>query len=401
MNDPANMASFYEGIIDYRGADPNYEGIAEAVNFLRANEVMIDIGKARIENGSARFRFIVKEPDQLLLKAGDGKQSLAMLKALFDGCSISYRKADPTAQKASLLKACTRLSSMTALEERVDAEDFRCHAAGPRDADPFDNLVGMADQKRVINEIAAAVAKYGRTVLTSCHMAFVGNPGTGKTELARCLLHRFDRTGVTDGRGTFVKADAADLIGRYVGETPRLVRNKVLQADGGLLFIDEAYRLAETGRGGNAFAHEAVNTLVEMMESRRERFVCVLAGYPHSMEDLFSMNAGLRDRVGFRIAFSDYSASELRDIFEQFARAKGFVVSSEARHLVEQTCARLARQQGFANARSVRRLFERCVIKQSCRPGCGRTLERQDVAAAAADGDVGDAGRPQPIGFTA
>lgn len=405
MENQSGFGAFYEGVIDYQGAEPDFEGIAQAVNFLRSNNVMIDIGKARIKDGAACFPFIVKEPDTLLpsLKEGDGKRSVLMLKQVFDGCAVSFRKAAPNARKAPLLKACTRLSSMKPDSEFAEAEDFfyREKQACGEGGDPFAGLVGMDAQKCTLREIADAVAKHGRSVLSSCHMAFVGSPGTGKTELARRLLAYCDRMGVTDGTGTFVKADAVNLIGRYVGETPRLVRDKVMQAEGGLLFIDEAYRLAETGRGGNAYAYEAVNTLVEMLESRRERFVCVLAGYPEEMEQLLGMNVGLRDRIGFRIPFPDYALDELCAIFEAFARANRFVVAADAEDEVRAACRTLSEQPGFANARSVRRLFERTVIKLSQDAGRRTLITADDIRAALADADVSgaDAVRTNPIGF--
>ena len=405
MENQTGIGAFYEGVIDYKGAEPDFEGIAQAVNFLRSNNVMIDIGKARVKDGAACFPFIVKEPDAFLppFKEGDGKRSVLMLKQVFEGCSVSFRKAAPNARKAPLLKACTRLSSMRPGSEFAEAEDFvyRKKRADGDGGDPFAGLIGMDAQKRALREIADAVAKHGRSVLSSCHMAFVGNPGTGKTELARRLLAYYDHVGVTDGTGTFVKADAVNLIGQYVGETPRLVRDKVMQAEGGLLFIDEAYRLTETGRGSNTYAYEAVNTLVEMLESRRERFVCVMAGYPDEMEQLLEMNVGLRDRIGFRISFPDYAVDELRAIFETFARANRFAIAADADDEIRAACRALSVQPGFANARSVRRLFERTVIKLSRDAGRRTVITADDVRAALADADVlsSDAARKSPIGF--
>lgn len=396
------IGTFFEGVIRCPDAAPDLEGVAATVNFLRANDVMIDIGKARLKDGSACLPFIVKEPEsRLVLKDAGAKRSVLMIKELFEGCDVSFRKAEPNVKAAPLLKACTRLASMKPESEFAEPDDFALREEPAEAGDPFDGLVGMDAQKRAVREVADAVAQHGRHVLSSCHMAFVGSPGTGKTELARRLLVYFDQTGVTSGARTFVKADAANLIGRYVGETPRLVREKVLQADGGLLFIDEAYRLAENGRGGNAYAYEAVNTLVEMMESRRERFVCVLAGYPDDMEELFAMNAGLRDRIGFRIPFPDYTVEDLRAIFASFARRSGFTVEEAADEAVREACRRLRGLPGFANARSVRRLFERTVIKLS-RAGDGRTaIAADDVRAALADPDLSgaDALRGNPVGF--
>ncbi|WP_080798068.1 AAA family ATPase [Arabiibacter massiliensis] len=404
MDARSAIGTFFEGVIRCPDASPDLEGVAATVNFLRANDVMIDIGKPRLKDGAACLPFIVKEPEsRLVLKESGTKRSVLMIKELFEGCDVSYRAAAPSVRTAPLLKACTRLASMKPDGEFAEAADFAPPpASGAADGDPFDGLVGMEAQKRSVREVADAVSRHGRRVLSSCHMAFIGNPGTGKTELARRLLAYCDRTGVTSGAGVFVQADAANLIGRYVGETPRLVREKVLQADGGILFIDEAYRLAEDGRGGNAYAYEAVNALVELLESRRERFVCVLAGYPADMERLFAMNAGLRERIGFRIPFPDYGTDELAAIFASFARANGFALAGGAQEAVREACRALRGLPGFANARSVRRLFERAVIKQ-VRDGDGRAaIEAGDVRAALADPDLcgADGPRANPVGFS-
>ena len=382
---------FYEGVIEYQG-EPDFEGLAQAINFLRAGGVAINVGRAATKDDVTRLAFLVKEPETVSLMGDkDAKRSVTMLKQVLGDCNVSYRKATPTAKKAALLKACTRLVSMKPDEELASAEDFVYRArkdAGS--ADPFGGLVGMQAQKQTVREIGDAIAKHGRDVVSSCHLAFIGNPGTGKTELARCLLAYFDQKGVTDGSGTFVKADAVNLIGRYVGETPRLVRDAVLRAEGGILFIDEAYRLADPA-GGNAFGREAVNTLVEMMESRREKFICVMAGYPREMDELMAMNSGLCDRIGFRVAFPDYTLAELEAIFSAFAAAKGFAVADDAAAEVRDACRDLAKLPDFANARSVRRLFERCVIKASRRAGREKVIHAEDVRAAMADADVSGA----------
>ncbi|MFR1640037.1 MAG: AAA family ATPase [Eggerthellaceae bacterium] len=400
MEDQNGFGAFYEGVIDYQGAEPDFEGIAQAVNFLRSNNVMIDIGKARIKDGAACFPFIVKEPDALLppFKEGGGKRSVLMLKQVFDGCAVSFRKASPNARKAPLLKACTRLSSMKPDSEFADAEDFfyrEKQACGEGD-DPFAGLVGMDAQKRTLREIADAVAKHGRSVLSSCHMAFVGSPGTGKTELARRLLAYCDRMGVTDGTGTFVKADAVNLIGRYVGETPRLVRDKVMQAEGGLLFIDEAYRLAETGRGGNAYAYEAVNTLVEMLRAAASAS-CAARRLPGEMERLLGMNVGLRDRIGSACPSRLRPRRAVRHL-RAFARANRFALAADAG-------ARSAPRAGRCPSSGLRQraqmaAVERTVIKLSQDAGTA-LITAGDVRAALTDADVSgaDAVRTNPIGF--
>lgn len=247
------MASelYYEGIIKYGTRPPDFEALAAAVNYLRANDVMIEVGRAHVKGDDVLFPFVVKEPPSLF-SDGTQKKSVSLLKQVLEECSVSYRKVVPSTKRTELLRVCTRLSGGKNAEVLADASDFKRVELPSSSSDPFAHLVGMHEQKKQLRDIADTVAAYGREVLSSCHLSFTGDPGTGKTELARSMLAYFDALGVTSGKGVFVKADAADLIGRYVGNTPHLVREAVLRAKGGILFIDEAYRLA-SGDGGREF----------------------------------------------------------------------------------------------------------------------------------------------------
>lgn len=384
------LGAYYAGILDYGCRQPDFEGVAEAVNLLRASNMKVMVGRTALdEEGRFRLPFLLKEPEKpfLLPNEGKTKSGIASVKRVFSGCDVVFREVTPSAENASQLHLLAEVAAMDPECEVARAADFApCDASGQAQArNPFDGLVGLESQRKTLFEIGNAVAKRGREAIESIHMLFAGPPGTGKTELARRLLAFYDAHGVTSGRGVFVKADAADLIGRYVGQTPRLVRAMVRKSYGGILFIDEAYRL--TGTHGNEFGHEAVNTLNEMLEADRDRFICIAAGYPVQMEELLSMNPGLRDRFGFRIAFEDYTSEELQGIFRRFALRKGFQLASSIDAALPRAIGRLRGQVDFANARSVRRLFDRVVIKQALRAD-HLVIEECDLEAAFADSDM-------------
>lgn len=316
---------------------------------------------------------------------------------MFSHCDVTFHEVIPSAENASQLHLIAEVAAMDPEHEVARARDFKPATETERKlaSDPFANLIGLDEQKRIVFEIGNAVAKHGRESLESAHMLFTGPPGTGKTELARRLLAFYDERGITSGRGVFVKADAADLIGRYVGQTPRLVRAMVRKAYGGILFIDEAYRLV--GTRGNEYAREAVDTLNEMLESDRDRVICIAAGYPDQMDDLMEMNPGLRGRFGFRVAFESYTDDELCRIFALFAQMKGFSLADDVHAALPDAVRTLRRSAGFSNARSVRRLFDRVVIKQALRAD-DTEARACDIAAALADPDM-DARPAKPLGF--
>lgn len=393
------IGTFYAGILDFGEAAPDYEGIAEAVNFLRASDVKMMVGKASYDKGSARLPFLLKEPEKPIIGIGspNAKNGVMAVKRMFSHCNVSFHEVIPSAENASQLHLIAEVAAMDPEHEVARARDFQPATELERKLarDPFANLIGLAEQKRLVFEIGNAVAKHGRESLESAHMLFTGPPGTGKTELARRLLTFYDDKGITSGKGVFVKADAADLIGRFVGQTPRLVRAMVRKAYGGILFIDEAYRLV--GTRGNEYAREAVDTLNEMLESDRDRVICIAAGYPDQMDHLMEMNPGLRDRFGFRVSFASYTDDELCRIFALFAQTKGFQLADDVRDELPGAMRTLRRAAGFSNARSVRRLFDRVIIKQALRAD-DTEVRACDIAAALADPDM-DAKPAKPLGF--
>lgn len=244
----------------------------------------------------------------------------------------------------------------------VRVEDLRpkpeaIHIERPEDV--FNGLVGMNEQKKLLIEIATAVAKHGRDAIESFHFVFKGAPGTGKTELAMRFSAYLDHIGVTDGSGRFVKAGEPDLVGAYVGQTAPAVDRVVDSALGGVLFIDEFYSLANA----DSYGFEALDELTNRLDTCRHELVCIIAGYPTEMDATLAKNPGLKDRFGYEVIFPDYAASDLAEIFVLMAEGRGFEV--EDQDAVEK-CAKVLRGSvGFSNARTMRKLVDHAVLEAS------------------------------------
>src|SRR5699024_7021068 len=157
----------------------------------------------------------------------------------------------------------------------------------------------------------------------SLHMVFNGNPGTGKTTIARLISKILKSIGVLK-RGHMIEVTRDDLVGQYVGQTGPKTLEKIKEAYGGVLFIDEAYSLYSGS--DNDFGYEAISTLIKEMEDNRDKLVVIMAGYPHEMEKMLSMNSGIRSRMSYTVDFPNYSSEELLEIFLMGAKQQGFIL---------------------------------------------------------------------------
>jgi SpoVK/Ycf46/Vps4 family AAA+-type ATPase len=199
---------------------------------------------------------------------------------------------------------------------------------------------------------------------TSRHLVFTGNPGTGKTTVARLLSQLYRSLDVVS-KGHLVETDRADLVAGFVGQTATKTHAVLRSALGGTLVIDEAYSLARGGE--NDFGREAIDTLVKFMEDHRDDLAVVVAGYPAEMQQLIDTNPGLDSRFARTLEFPDYTTEELIAIFELIAGSKRYDLAPAARTRLAEVIEAEPRGRGFGNARFVRNVFEQAVSMQAVR----------------------------------
>ncbi len=392
----AATARYFAGVLNL-GEQPDYEQVARTIDLMRASGVPVEPLPAVVRDGTTKLPFLAKGrtvPSPLDNELRDPRGDIERLSRWH---LDAYANVDPRKAGADTLDALVRLERESdGREGNVRPADLRPRPEPCRNLERvFEGLVGLDRQQAVLRKVGTLAAKHGREAVGCLHMAFLGAPGTGKTELARRLLSYYEALGVAGG-GSFVKVSAADLVGRYVGTSAARTRSALDRARGGLLFVDEAYALMDS----SSYGQEAIDTLVDGLEDRRDELVCVFAGYPDEMEQLFARNPGLRDRFAFRVAFDDYTPAELAQIFRLLAQARGFSVDDGALKAAKRLLGQLRGTRGFANARTARRLMERCLL-EAAQARDEALICAPDVEAAYAEPDLGGDARSARIGFTA
>lgn len=226
----------------------------------------------------------------------------------------------------------------------------------------LEKLVGLATVKRELKRIKAYTIKNkGKNV--NLHMSFLGNPGTGKTVVARLLGQILYEAGVLKNNN-FVECSRETLIGEYIGHTAVKTKDAINKAMGGVLFIDEAYSLYQKGSEKD-FGQEAIVELLKAMEDHRGEFMCIMAGYTKEMIDLFNMNPGFKSRVQFFIKFPDYSFEELSEIGKIMLKDMDYVMDEKALNLTIKIAYHKHNSPNFSNAREVRNILEKAAIIQA------------------------------------
>lgn len=251
--------------------------------------------------------------------------------------------------------------------------------------DKLNSLIGLDNVKCEIDKIVQLI-KYEKNrseilgieqnINMSYHFAFFGNPGTGKTTVARLIGDIFYNLGLLE-KGQLIEVDRSNIVGRFIGETAKLTQKAIESAMGGILFIDEAYSLAKGGSDSNDYGSEAIETLIKAMEDNRDKFIVILAGYKNKMNKLIKLNPGLKSRINLIIEFNDYTDSELLNIAKSMAANNYYKLSKKGQQAFVEKIAKEKIDEHFSNARAVRNIIESAVREKAFRIGDKKVSKKQ------------------------
>jgi AAA+ superfamily predicted ATPase len=249
----------------------------------------------------------------------------------------------------------------------------------------LDSLVGLYDVKKVLRDLVNLISLKDKSDLkisnVNLHMLFLGNPGTGKTTVARCLSDILYNLGYIK-ENKLLEVSSKDLVAEYVGQTAIKTYSVIERALGGVLFIDEAYSLSSKN---NSYNDEAIATLIKAMEDNRDNLVVIFAGYTKEMQDFINSNSGIASRIGYTLNFKDYTEEELLEIFKGMVNKAGFKITNEALYKARNIIKEHLNDKNFGNARFVRNMYEKTVTEHATNT---KDKRRKDVLITLTDKDI-------------
>jgi len=283
------------------------------------------------------------------------------------------------------VKALTIFTGLEKKKEKISAPEAENNGKISEILGELDDLIGLQTVKKLVYEIRAFVEIQRRrqqekliSEPMTLHMVFKGNPGTGKTTVARIIGRLFKEMNILS-KGHLVEVERADLVGEYIGHTAQKTREQLKRSLGGVLFIDEAYSLA---RGGEKdFGKEAIDVLVKAMEDNKDNLILILAGYKVEMNEFIKTNPGLKSRFPIHIDFPDYSVRELMEIASLMLSKRQYTLSTAAGEALKRVLE-LQTGKGYehsGNARLVRNLIEKAIRKQAVRLINKKEITREDL----------------------
>ena len=344
----------------FRLPDFTFEELREiCIQILRDKYFGLTLGEEAYRKLTAQFKYAVKTRNDSF---GNGHLAAEKAEEIFT---------------SQLNRTKSSTSDLTILPE-----DIKGYVPEEKTLDQIlaelNEFIGMDNVKSAIREIAQKVKTFQERAerglaaaeRPSMHMVLTGNPGTGKTTIARKLGEIFEAIGFMDN-GNVVEVDRAKMVSQFTGETPKLVDELCDKAIGGILFVDEAYTLAPQSAAGekDKFGQEAIEKLMKRMEDDRDKFVVIAAGYQDEMNNFLSANDGLKSRFDRFLHIEDYTPEELLQIYKGQIKKKKYLLEETAEERLKKAVTKIyeTRDRSFANGREMRKLFEETTGKLSAR----------------------------------
>ena len=367
------LAGYDKEMKDFLGINSGLQSrFPLSVNFKDYTvDELVNIGKLMIKNKG----FILDESSLDAFKESINKE-----KQLSGDCCGNGRMVRNIVEKA-IRKQSSRIADMDIIDEKSvitlinkDFKDDKQQNQSFNLEEKLNEVVGLEEVKEFIRSLQAQlkIREYRKSLglpvdsSQTLHMIFKGNPGTGKTTMARIIGDVLYNIGVLSSNN-FVETDRSGLVAGYVGQTAMKTKEVIDSALGGILFIDEAYSLAQDASSGSGFGKEAIDTLVKGMDDNRENLLVILAGYSDDMEDFLDINPGLRSRFANIIEFEDYSVKDLMTISDNLYKDKGYILTDNAKLKMEEIFINACKSYDFGNGRYVRNLFEKSIRNQARR----------------------------------